>query len=339
MNILHFLVFVLWSGSIILFAINNELLNSFWRFFGLTRWADLIVYWSLVVLAYFYITLLNSHTKDKQELTRLISQLAIDNAYEQSKNDIKNFKNKTQKDSFIFNIRAYNESKVIWDVVDDIVAEWFRKIVFINDGSKDNTLQILEQKKKQYKKCLFIIIPHTINRWGGAANQSWYKFIQKYAKDLNVDWFVWFDADGQMDVKDMKTFMKEIEKNWDKINAYLGSRFVKWWVAKNIPPMRKIILAISRLVTILFYKTNISDPHNWYRVVDIESFKKIQLTSDGMHYANEFNEQIRKHKLKFKEVPVHIRYTNHSMNKWHSQKNSNSIKLAVEMIYKKIFFR
>jgi len=56
-----------------------------------------------------------------------------------------------------------------------------------------------------------------------------------------------------------------------------------------------------------------------------------------MHYANELNEQIKKHKIKYKEIPVHIRYTEHSLRKW--QKNSNSIKLAVEMIHKKIFFR
>jgi len=62
-----------------------------------------------VVLAYFYITLLNSHTKDKQELTRFISQLAINKAYDESKEKIKNFKNKIEKDKFIFNIRAYNE--------------------------------------------------------------------------------------------------------------------------------------------------------------------------------------------------------------------------------------
>jgi hypothetical protein len=38
-------------------------------------------------------------------------------------------------------------------------------------------------------------------------------------------------------------------------------------------------------------------------------------------------------------VPVHIRYTEYSIHKVHGQKNSNSLKLWIEMIYKKIFFR
>jgi hypothetical protein len=129
----------------------------------------------------------------------------------------------------------------------------------------------------------------------------------------------------------------QTSKSKNKVEVYLGSRFVKWWSSANMPKSRKIILAISKLVTRVFYSAKISDPHNWYRVINIEAFKKFHLTADGMHYANEVNEQIKKYKMKYKEIPVHIRYTDYSLWKW--QKNSNSIKLAMEMIYKKIFFR
>ncbi len=341
-NALHFFVFLFGSWALTLFALNQELLNKFWDFFGIARGADLIVYWSLVVLAYFYIVLLNHHTKDKQELTRLISQLTINQVYSEEKINIKNYKNKTDKDEYIFNIRAYNEGAVIWKVIDEIVAAWFKKIVFVNDWSRDNTLDVLQAKKLEHKNCLFIILSHTINRGGWAANQTWYKFIQNYADQLNIKRFVWFDADGQMDVKDMKNFMSQIKKDksnkvWDKIEVYLWSRFTKWWSSENMPAMRKCILAISRLITRVLYWATISDPHNWYRVIDINSFKKFNITADGMHYANEVNEQIKKHKMKYKDVPVHIRYTDYSLEKW--QKNSNSIKLALEMIYKKMFFR
>lgn len=337
MNILHFIVFFFGSASIMIFAFDQTLLNKFWMFFGIARWADLIVYASLVVLAFFYITLLNSHTKGKHELTRLISQLTINQEFEKEKDKIKGYINKTQKDDFVFNIRVYNEWKVVWPVIDDIIKAWFKKIVFINDWSKDNSLEVLNQKKKQYPDCIFIVLSHTINRWGGAANQTWYKFIQTYAEILQVKWFVWFDSDGQMDVKDMDTFISEINKDWGKIDAYLWSRFIKWWVAENIESSRRFILKIAQFVTRVLYGTKVSDPHIWYRVMSIDTLRKIHITADGMHYANEVNEQMKKHKVKYKELPVHIKYTEHSLQKW--QKNSNSIKLGVEMIYKKIFFR
>jgi hypothetical protein len=154
---------------------------------------------------------------------------------------------------------------------------------------------------------------------------------------LKVNWFVWFDPDGQMDIKDMDTFISAIQKdNW-KIDAYLWSRFIKWWSSYNIPKSRKRILTISKIVTRIFYWIKVSDPHNGYRVIKIEALKKIHLTADWMHYANELNEQIQKNHFKTKEIPVHIRYTDYSLWKW--QKNSNSIKLWLQMIYQKIFFR
>jgi hypothetical protein len=92
------------------------------------------------------------------------------------------------------------------------------------------------------------------------------------------------------------------------------------------------------MITLVFYGAKVSDPHNGYRVISVEALQKINLTADGMHYANELQEQIKKNHLSFVEVPVHIVYTEYSMTKAHGQKNSNSLKLAAEMIYKKIFF-
>ena len=336
-NILHLIVFAWWAALLIFFAIDGDALNRFWSIFGLARWSDVIVYAAIVILAYFYIWSINNQTRDKQELTRLISAMTIHKSYDEMKGKIKNYKNKDQKDDFVFNIRVYNESKMVWKVIDEVIAAWFKKLVLINDWSKDNSLEILREKQKQYPDCLIIVLSHEINRGGGAANQTGYKFIQDYAEELKVKWFVGFDSDWQMDIKDMDNFIKHINQDKWEYWAYLGSRFVEWWVAENIPTSRKVILAISRFVTRMMYGIKVSDPHNGYRIIEINEFKKIKLTADGMHYANEVNEQLKKNKIKYKELPVHIRYTDYSLKKW--QKNSNSIKLAAEMIYKLIFFR
>ena len=336
-TILHLIVFIWGSILLILFSFNMNALNDFWSFFWIARWADLLVYIALIILWYFYITLYNKSIKDTQELTKLISALAIEKWYEEEKETIKKYKNSDFKDEFVFNIRVYNEASMLSSVIDEVINAWFKKLVFINDGSKDNSQEILEQKKEEYPDCIFVILTHKINRWWWAANQTWYKFIQKYAEQLKVSRFVWFDPDGQMDIKDMDTFISTIRKDKWKIDAYLWSRFIKWWSSENIPNSRKRILAISKFVTRLFYWIKVSDPHNWYRVIDIEALKKIHLTADWMHYANELNEQMQKNHFKIKEIPVHIRYTDYSLWKW--QKNSNSIKLWLQMIYQKIFFR
>ena len=82
-----------------------------------------------------------------------------------------------------------------------------------------------------------------------------------------------------------------------------------------MPAMRKIILWIAKLVTKILYGANISDPHNGYRVISLPTLRKFVITSDGMHYANEVNEQIKRYHMRYKELPVHIRYTDYSLKK------------------------
>ena len=251
-----------------------------------------------------------------------MSQLAINECRHTSKDKIITYKNKETKDDFIFNIRVYNEGSVVGKTIDEVISAGFSKILLVNDGSADNTLEILEQKQSQYPDKLILIASNTINRGGGAANQTGYNFIKKYGDDLKIKRFVGFDADGQMNVQDMNNFIADLKHPAD---LYLGSRFINGSTVEAMPRARKIILRISKIVTKVFYGTNITDPHNGYRVISLPALRKISLTADGMHYANELNEQIKKHKMKYREVPVHIRYTDYSLAK--GQKNSNSIKL------------
>lgn len=340
MNALHFIVFLWWGAAIILFAFNQDILNRFWSFFGIARGADLLVYIAIILLFYFYFWLLNEHTKDKYQLTRLISRHAINNTYNEEKARIDKYKNTHENDDFIFNIRLYNEAKVIGSVIDEIIKAGYSKILLINDGSYDNSFQIIKEKQKQYKDKLILIISHDINRGGGAANQTGYNFIKKYGDELQIKWFVGFDADGQMTIEDMNTFKRIMKLH--KADLYLWSRFIDGSKTENMSTPRKIILFIAKIVTRILYGSRVSDPHSGYRVISLPALRKINLTSDGMHYANELNEQIHKYKMSYKEVPLHIKYTEYSMNstsKWHRNKNSDSIKLGLEMIYKKIFFR
>ncbi|MBP6086530.1 hypothetical protein KA478_05170 [Patescibacteria group bacterium] len=79
--------------------------------------------------------------------------------------------------------------------------------------------------------------------------------------------------------------------------------------------MRKIILRGSKVITLLFNRLSVSDPHNGYRVLHTSILPKIHLTSDGMMYASELLDCIRIHDIAFLEVPVRINYTEYSLGK------------------------
>ncbi len=208
-----------------MFSLKVERLNAIGITFGLNRGADLIVYVSIMVLFYFVFHLLNLLSKSGNELTRLISTMAIQQAYQTSRDQFASRKNTSALDDFVLNIRVYNEAKVLGKVIDELVAFGIRKMVFINDGSQDASLEILKEKKAEYPELMIIILSHTINRGGGAANKTGYSFIKRYAEQLQIKRIVGFDPDGQMDIADLTRFQAAIEKN-PKADLFLGSRFI-----------------------------------------------------------------------------------------------------------------
>ena len=334
-NWLHFLVFFWWTFLIILFSFDSTLLNKFWSFFWLNRWADLLVYISIILLAYFYFEILNKATKQTFLTTRIITEQSIQKAL--SHWELSNLKlNEGKLSEYVFLIRSYNEWKTLPNVIDEIFDYGFSKILVVNDWSVDNTVRLILEKKEKHKDKDLILISHLINRWWWAANKTGFEFLKRYWDQLKAKWIVTFDADLQMDISDMKTFIWEINKN-KSIYVFLWSRFIDWWSASNIPTFRKFILFWSRIITYLFNWLWIIDPHNWYRVISLESLKKIQIDSDGMMYASELLDEIRGLELNYKEVPVNIRYTEYSLGKW--QKNGNAFKILMELIYKKFFYK
>lgn len=72
--------------------------------------------------------------------------------------------------------------------------------------------QVIEQKKSEYLEAFIGILTHLINRGGGAGNKTAFQFFRQYGDLLDIKWVVGFDADGQMDIKDMHAFIKAIKK-------------------------------------------------------------------------------------------------------------------------------
>lgn len=315
-NFLHFIIFITWLIFILIFSYNHDLLNKFWSVFWIPRWADLLVYLSIIFLFYIYFELLNFIYKEKLSITKLNTNLAISNPIIKW----------SWKSEFLFFIPAYNEEKTIINVLDSIYEAWYDKVIVVNDWSKDKTLDLLVNYNPKW---MLIILNHYINRWVWA----WFKTLFEYLKrnDLWVKWIVSFDADWQMDVKDMEKFKKYIDNKC----FLVWSRFL--WSAKNMPFFRKIIIIWSRFVNYFFTWVFVSDPHNWYRVFPISFALNSNLFHDRMERASEFLEEAKRLWYKVVEVPVTIRYTEYSLKKW--QKNLNALKILLQLFYKKFFYK
>jgi len=229
-----------------------------------------------------------------------------------------------KNNEIIFLIRSYNEWKHLLFTIEHIKKWWFKNILVVDDGSTDWT-----EEKLKYRNDIFYI-RHLINRGGGAALETWFEWIRKYAYKYWIKYVITFDADWQHDIADIKKFIQAMEvKNPDVI---LWSRFLKN-TYKNMPFLRKIVLIWWKIFTWMFSNIKVSDPHNGYRMFKVGVIRKIYLTMDWFEYASELIDLLAKNNFKIVEVPVNIKYTKYSLSKW--QKNINAINIAFKMFWNK----
>jgi glycosyltransferase involved in cell wall biosynthesis len=223
------------------------------------------------------------------------------------------------RDTYIV-VAAYNEEKKIKNVIQSLNQEGYNNIVVVDDGSDDNTY-------KEAKAANAIVLKHIINRGQGATLQTG----MTYALIDGAEYLVHFDADGQHNPKEIKQILEPLISG--EVEATLGSRFLK---KQKIPFKRKIMLKGAIFLMWLFYRARLTDTHNGFRGFSREAAKKVIMTTDRMEHASEIIELIKKRNIKYKEVPVTIKYTKESLEEGRKgQGKFDSLKILFKMILKK----
>lgn len=158
-------------------------------------------------------------------------------------------------------IPAYNEALNIEKTVHDLeINAPDVDYVVVNDGSKDNTLEVL-------KKNHFNYIDGFCNLGLFGAVQTGFKLALKEDYDVVIQ----FDGDGQHSAKYIEPLVKEIEKG---NSIVIGSRFVdekKPFTARMIGS--RFIAGAIKLVT----GKTITDPTSGFRAYDRACIKDYAL--------------------------------------------------------------
>ncbi len=222
-------------------------------------------------------------------------------------------------------IAAYNEQNSVPKVIKELHKAGYKNVIVVDDGSKDKT----------YTAALTAgatVLQHLVNRGQGAALKTGID----YALSQNADVIVTFDADGQHRVEDIPAMIKPVVSG--KCDVTFGSRFLKKESQKNVPFVRRIYLKTGILVLLVFYGVKMTDAHNGFRAISRNAAEKIRITSDRMAHASEIVEEVHRLKLKYKEVPVTIRYTEETLRKGHGS-FAEGCRILYNMIMKKFLLR
>lgn len=213
-------------------------------------------------------------------------------------------------------IPAFNEGQVIGDVISQVKqVVKSADIVVINDGSRDSTEKICRNQK-------ITVISHAINRGlGGAIGTG-----LDYAKSKGYQAVVTFDADGQHDPLDIKRVLLPIKRS--SVDVVIGSRTKQGFL--QIPLDRRVLLTVSNFITLLMFGFVTSDSQSGFRAFSKKALSVIQLKTQAMEVSSEIFSQIRRHGLKYEEVPITVKYTSYSRKK--GQTNTNAINVGIKLL-------
>ncbi len=220
-------------------------------------------------------------------------------------------------------IPAYNEEKTIGSVISNLKKHKYHKIVVVNDNSKDKTEEISLRNGAT-------VLTHKLNRGQGAALATG----NEYALRNGAEIIVHFDADGQMQAEDIPAMINPLIKK--EADITMGSRFLG--KASNIPTSKKIILFLGRVFLRTFFGVKLTDSQCGFRALSRKGAQSIEIKQDKMEHASEILIEVFQKKLKYKEIPVTIKYTEYSKQHSHHGRFQllSGIKIAFKTIIKRI---
>lgn len=218
-------------------------------------------------------------------------------------------------------VPAYNEDAVLLATTDELLAQNVQ-VVVVDDGSSTPARTLLAGRPVHYLR-------HLINLGQGAALQTG----TDYALRCGAEVIVHFDADGQHDPAAISSLVAPI-RNGD-LDVALASRFLDSKHARGVPPLNRWVLKAGVVVSWVFTGVWLTDTHNGFRALSRKAAESMRIEEDGFAHATEILGLMRRARLRYREFPVYVRYTEYSRSK--GQGILNSFNIVIDLVIRKFF--
>tara|TARA_B100000029_G_scaffold513685_1_gene614014 strand:- start:1026 stop:2060 length:1035 start_codon:yes stop_codon:yes gene_type:complete len=196
-------------------------------------------------------------------------------------------------------IPVYNEENYLKSLFADIKRYFNEKkveVIVVNDGSNDNSKQILEDLKKSDFKFGYKLINLNKNFGKGYA-------IKEGAKSSLGEYILLQDADLELDLKDSREIYETIYKD-ESIDCIFGSRYMSGKLKKHSYFINELIGKFNTLIFNLLFGQSLSDIHCGLKIFSREVYNKINLTVNDFGLEIDIASQIIKNNYFIYEVGV-----------------------------------
>ena len=212
---------------------------------------------------------------------------------------------------------AYNEATRIQPVLESIAEKGYNMVI-VNDGSTDNTLDVILESKRKYPNQIHVF-SLLINRGVGVATQTGFDAVLKF----NPKYVVSMDSDGQHSADDLDDVIKPLVTG--EAQAVIGVRPLE-----DMPRSRNYANAIMNFLTKIFYRVDVSDSQTGFRAITRDALDKITINATGYLISSEFIREINDNDIPFAEVPIETIYTPETQAK--GTNTTAAIKILLQMI-------
>lgn len=210
--------------------------------------------------------------------------------------DIEAQKQKIKKQFKLLNccvlIPSYNNGQTI-ELVIQSTKEYCDDLIIVNDGSTDNTSEILNK----YPELTTII--HPSNKGKGVALRNGFS----KAVELGFDYVISIDSDGQHFPKDFVNFLNEIEK--EPGSLIIGSRNMS---VENVPSKSNFGNRVSNFWFRVETGIKLPDTQSGFRLYPVKKLKKIYLFTTRFEFEIEVIVKAAWRAIPIKSVPVSVYY-------------------------------
>lgn len=213
-------------------------------------------------------------------------------------------------------IPVKNEESRIKPVI-ELSKIHIKNIIVVNDGSTDNTLDILNS----------IEGIHIINNPVNEGKAKALLIGCDKAKELGAKAIIMMDGDGQHDANKLPSFINSLESN--DYDLVLGSRSQ----VDPMPIIRRIFNTVISLLLSTLFNIKISDTLNGFKGFTIELYNKIRWAeSIGYNIETDLLINASKYKPKYIEILIPTNYN----NKYTGATKIDGLKILWNVIKRKI---
>ena len=197
---------------------------------------------------------------------------------------------------YLVAIPVYNESKTLLTVLRQ-VRQYANRIVVVDDGSTDDTPQLLDAEPG------ISVIRHIDNRGYGQSLIDAFRFAAVH----NYDWLITMDCDEQHEPAWIPLFLAEASR--DDTDIISGSRYLQALPGNSKPPADR--RAINQKMTDMLNEIlgiGISDAFCGFKAHRVAALRRLRITVPGYGMPIQFWVQVARQGLRVREIPVRLIY-------------------------------